>query len=72
MAFAYILDMACVNASTLFALNNKKDPLKQDLSVFEMSVVFGLAGPFIKRHNQSSLSPCIKTKIALTLGMMGI
>ena len=36
-----------------------------------MSVVFGLVGPFIKRHNQSRLSPFIKTKIALTLSMMG-
>ena len=72
MPFAYILDMACVNVSTLFALNNKKNPLKQDLFVFGMSVVFGLVGPFIKRHNQSRLSPCIKTKIALTLGMMSI
>ena len=46
MVLAYILDMARVN--------NNKDPLKQDSLVFEMSVVFGLAGPFIQQHNQSS------------------
>ena len=65
--FPYILDMARVNASTLFLLNHKKDPLKQYSFVFGMSV-----SPFIQQRKQSRLSLCVKTKIALALSMMGI
>ena len=73
VAFAYILDKVRVNASTLFALNNKKeDPSKQESFVFGMSVVLGLVGPFIQQRNQSKLSPCAKAKTAMDLGIMHI
>lgn len=72
VAFAYILDMARVNSSTLFALNNKIDPLKQDSFDFGMSLVFGLVGPFVKQRDPANLKPGIKQKIALTLASMGI
>ncbi|XP_057293812.1 uncharacterized protein LOC130622372 [Hydractinia symbiolongicarpus] len=72
VAFAYILDMARVNSSTLFALNNKIDPLKQYSFDFGMSLVFGLVGPFVKQRDPANLKPGIKQKIALTLASMGI
>ena len=67
VSFAYILNMARVNASTLFPLNHKKNPLKQYSFVFGMSI-----SPFIQQRKQSRLSPCVKAKIALALSMMGI
>ena len=70
-AFAYIVDTARVNASTLFAMNQKKDPLKLNSFEFGMDVVFGLISPFLKQRNKSRLSPIIKKKMALTLAIMG-
>ena len=55
---------AFVNASTLFVINNTKDPSKQDSFVFGMSVVFGPVGSFIQQRNQWRLNSCVLAKIA--------
>ena len=68
VAFEYILDIALMNVSTLFALNNKRDLWKQDSFVFGVSVVFVLVAPFIQQRNQWRISLCVKAKIALILG----
>ena len=69
-AFAYIIDMARVNSPTLYAMNQKKDPLKMNAFEFGMDVVFGLVASFLKQREQTRLSPIIKKKMALTLAIM--
>ena len=70
VAFSYIVNKACMNSSTLFALNGIKDPLKQSSFEFAMGIVCRLVGSFIQQRNQSHLAPSIKRKIALVLDMM--
>ena len=50
VAFSYVVDMARVNSSTLFALNGNKDPLKQSSFEFGMDIVCSLVGPFIQQE----------------------
>ena len=69
-AFAYIIDTARVNASTLYAMNLGKDPLKLNAFEFGMDVVFGLITPFLKERNESRLSRVTKRKIALTWAVL--
>ena len=70
VAFSYILDTARVNASTLFALNKKTDPLKQNSFEFGMAIVFSLVGPYIQNRDQARLNPGIKENISITLRSM--
>ena len=70
MVFSYIVDLARVNSSTLFALSGNKDPLKQSSFEFGMDIVCSLVGLFIQQRNQSHLAPSIKRKIAVVLDMM--
>lgn len=70
VAFAYILDMARVNSSTLYALNKELCPLKQNSFEYGMDVAFDLVKPFLQQRNQARLSPVVKTKIAITLMTM--
>ena len=70
ITFSYIVDMARVNSSTLFALNGNKDLLKQSSFEFGMDIACSLVGPFIQERNQSHLAPSIKWKIAVVLDMM--
>ena len=60
ITFSYIVDMARVNSSTLFALNGNKDLLKQSSFEFGMDIACSLVGPFIQERNQSHLAPSIK------------
>ena len=49
VAFSYIVDMARVNSSTLFALNGNKDSLKQSSFEFGMDILCSLVGTFIQQ-----------------------
>ena len=51
VAFSCIIDMACVNSSTLFALNVNNNPLKQSSFEFGMDIVCSLVGPFTQQRN---------------------
>ena len=51
VAFSYIVDMGCVNSSTLFAVNGIEDPLKQSSFEFGIDIVCSLVGPFIQQRN---------------------
>ena len=68
--FLFIVDIVRVNSSTLFALNGKKVPLKQNSYEFSSDLVCSLFGPFIQQRNLSHLAPFIKRKIAVLLDMM--
>ena len=72
VAFSYVLDMARVNSSTLFALNQKIYPLKQNSFEYEMEVDFELIKPFIIQRNQSRLSAVVKSKMTLTFSLMNV
>ena len=68
--FLFIVDIVRVNSSTLFALNGKKVPLKQNSYEFSSDLVCSLFGPFIQQRNLSHLAPFVKRKIAVLLDMM--
>ena len=67
VAFSYVLDMARVNSSTLFALNEKMCPSNKILLSMEWKWK-----PFILQPDQRRLPPIIKRKIALTLTLMNV
>ena len=45
--FSYVIDMACVNSSTTFALQKKYDPCKQDSFEYCYTLLYQLVKPFI-------------------------
>ena len=59
--------MTRVNSSTPFALNEKRNLLKQNTFEFGTDVICCLVDPFIQQRNQSHLAPSIKQKIAVVL-----
>lgn len=68
VAFAYLLDMARVNSSTILALNTGMDPLKQDSFKYDFDLVMLLVKPFIEQRNTERLSWLVESKIALIIG----
>lgn len=68
VAFSYIVDTARVNASTLFALNNRKCPLKQDSFEFGMDLALSLITPFINVRSLRRLGNSVRNKIAVIVG----
>ena len=54
--FFYFLDTCNVNASTVLALNQGKDPQKQDSYDFGFDLVIELVRPFIKNRSRNGLS----------------
>ena len=68
IAFAYMIDTARVNSSTIYALNKKIDPLKQKSFEYGFELVMQLVKPHIARRNQKYLPMVIKRKIALVIG----
>ena len=70
VAFSYIVNMSRVNSSTPFALNEKRNLLKQNTFEFGTDVICCLVDPFIQQRNQSHLAPSIKQKIAVVLDKM--
>jgi len=67
-AFAYILDVCRVNASTVLALNKKIDPRKQDSYNFGTDLALSLIRPHIQRRPLAGLQKNIKNKMFLLLG----
>ena len=58
--FAYMLDTCRVNACTVYAMNNSKDPRSQDSINFGMDLVMSLVLPFIQMRPRVGLSTAIK------------
>ena len=69
VGFSYILDTARVNAGTLFALNQNKNPLQQDSFEFGMKIVYSLVKPFISQRNLLRVSPVVKKKVEMFIGV---
>ena len=63
--FACMLDTARVNSSTIFALNQGKDPIKEKSFECTYQLVMELVKPTIEMRNQVFLSSKIKLKIAV-------
>ena len=67
-AFAYILDVCRVNASTILALNAGVDPRKQKAYDFGMDLALNLIRPHVQRRSLCGLQSTIRYKISLILG----
>ena len=69
VALCYVLDMARINAGTIFALNHNESPWKSPLSSFDfgcnLTQVFIL--PFIKARSIHGLNKAIQLKPATVL-----
>jgi len=65
--FAYMLDTARVNSSTIFALNLGKDPVKEKSFQYTHKLVMELVTPTIEKRNQVFMASQIKQKIAIVL-----
>ena len=65
--FAFMLDTAQVNSSTIFALNEGKDPIKEKSSEYTYRLVMELVKPTTEMGNQVFLASKIQQKIALVL-----
>ena len=65
--FAYMLDTARVNSSTIFPLNQGKDPIKEKSFEYTYQLVMKLVKPTTEMWNQVFLASKIKQKIALVL-----
>jgi hypothetical protein len=68
IAFAYMIDTARVNSSTIYALNKNVDPVKQKSFEYGFELVMQLVKPHIARRNQKFLPMAIKQKIQLIIG----
>lgn len=66
--FAYMMDTARVNSSTIFAMNESTDPKKLKSFEYAFDLVMGLVTPTIERRNQTAMLAATKAKIALCLG----
>lgn len=67
-AFSYILDTSRVNASTIWALNNEKQPKKVNSFNFGWELALSLVMPMIKKRDTSGLHENILNKIRVMLG----
>ena len=65
--FAYMLDTARVNSSTIVALNQGEDPIKEKYFECTYQLVMELVKITIEMRNQVFLASNIKQKIALVL-----
>ena len=68
VAFSFFLDTCPINASTVLALDQGKDPRKQDSYDFGFDLVMELVRPFIEIRSRNGLSSDITRKIKLVLG----
>ena len=48
IAFSYLLDICCINAASVLAMNKHAEPRKQNLFEVGFSLVFKLVKPFIQ------------------------
>lgn len=66
----YLLDTSRVNASTIWALNNGKDPRKVDSHTFGWQLAMSLITPLVRRRAQSPshFSPAVLQKMSIILG----
>jgi len=62
-SFAYVLYPCRVNASTVLALNNAKDPRMQDSFDFGMYLVMTVVRPFIEMRSRIKTTTEIQIKI---------
>ena len=72
--FGYVIDMARVNSSTAFAVQEKCDPCKQDsfeccyTLLYQLVKPFiQLVKPFIQSRNLNGLNTLVKQKIELVI-----
>jgi hypothetical protein len=71
VALAYMIDMACVTSSTIYALNKNVDPVKQKSFEHGFELVMQLVKPHIARRNQTCLPMVVKQKIQLIISDNG-
>ena len=67
-AFAYMLDVCRVNASTVLALNENANPRNQDSHIFGMDLALSLIRPHIQRRSLAGLHISVKNKMSVVLG----
>jgi len=67
-SFACVLDTCPVNASTILALNNAKDPKMQNSLDFGMDLVMGFVRPFIGMRLRIGTTTELQMKICIVLG----
>jgi len=67
-AFSYVLDTCRVNAATVFTLNMKQDPRKQNSFKFGWDLAMDLILPEIHRRPLTGLNSVIRSKISIVLG----
>ena len=66
--FSYVIDMACVNSSTTFALQTKYDPCKQDSFEYCCILLYQFVKPFIQSRSLNGLTTRVRQKINLVIG----
>ena len=66
--FSYVIDIACVNSSTTFALQEKYDPCKQDSFEYCYFLLYQLVKPFIQSRSLNGLTILVRQKIELVIG----
>ena len=66
-ALSYVLDMARVNATTIFAMNKGNDPKKQNAFSFLEKLVKQMVEPHIRNRNINGLGWIVKEKMQLFL-----
>ena len=67
--FSYVLDMARVNASTIFAMNKGVDPpTKLDSFNFLDKLVHQIVEPYVRERNRNGLQWLVINKMQIYLG----
>ena len=66
--FSYMLDTARVNSSTIYAMNQGVDPIKQISFEYTFQLVMELMKPTMEGRNQNGMLMTTKQKISLVLG----
>ena len=66
--FSYVIDMARVNSSTIFALQKKYDPCKQDSFEYCYTLLYQLVKPFKQSGSLNDLTTLVRQKIELVIG----
>ena len=66
--FSYVIGMAHVNSFTIFVLQKKYDPCKQDSFEYCYTLLYQLVKPFIQSGSLNGLTTLVRQKIVLVIG----
>ena len=65
--FSYVIDMARVNSTTIFALQKKHDPCKQESFEYCYTFLYQLVKPFIQSRSSNGHTTFVRQKIELVI-----